>query len=179
MTELLTPRLRLRCMRADDIPEVVRLLNDWGVVRWLARPPFPYTEAAAREFLAMYQQIHASGTVTGFLVADRETDRPLGSIGARVGDDWRGELGYWIGRPHWRQGYAREAATAIVAHLGTLERLRGLRAKTDPDNLGSQRVLLGAGFLEAGRETLSEPSRAGSTEYLVFRHPAWPDEHGA
>ncbi|MEO0387917.1 MAG: GNAT family protein, partial [Pseudomonadota bacterium] len=53
-----------------------------------------------------------------FLHSDRD-DRLLGGItldNIRKGPAQAGTIGYWIGAPHARQGYMREAVEAVVAH---------------------------------------------------------------
>ena len=68
----------------------------------------------------------------------------IGSVGlGRHGDDI--ELGYWIARSHWGQGYATEAARAV---LGLAEALghRRIFAGHFADNPASGRVLAKAGF---------------------------------
>jgi [ribosomal protein S5]-alanine N-acetyltransferase len=45
-------------------------------------------------------------------LADRKL---VGAIGLGLEPDHaRAQLGYWIGRPYWRQGYATEAAREVV-----------------------------------------------------------------
>lgn len=49
---------------------------------------------------------------------------------------------FWAIDPaHQRQGYAAEAARALLDHLFSQEKLGRLIATTDPDNLASQRVM--------------------------------------
>jgi len=50
---------------------------------------------------------------TTFAIDLRERKQLIGAIGLTI--DWKlskGEIGYWIGRPHWNLGYATEATTA-------------------------------------------------------------------
>ena len=50
--ELSDGRLRLRALRPEDKPAVVRGLNDPECGRFLWQPPYPYTEADFDDFLA-------------------------------------------------------------------------------------------------------------------------------
>lgn len=58
-----------------------------------------------------------------YAVVLKETGRPVGSIGLMVGGasnidipDTEGEIGYWIGVPHWGQGLIPEATREIMRH---------------------------------------------------------------
>lgn len=53
----------------------------------------------------------------------KETDRPVGSIGLRIGGNGHfmlpqteGEIGYWIGVPYWGKGLVPEAVMEIIRH---------------------------------------------------------------
>jgi aminoglycoside 6'-N-acetyltransferase len=56
------------------------------------------------------------------------------------------EIGFTIGPDHQRQGYAREAVAALVAHLFTVRGKHRIVAVTDVDNDKSRRVLEALGF---------------------------------
>ncbi len=58
-----------------------------------------------------------------YAVVLKEAGRPVGSIGLMVGGasnigipDTEGEIGYWIGVPHWGQGLIPEATREIMRH---------------------------------------------------------------
>lgn len=58
-----------------------------------------------------------------YAVILKEAGRPVGSIGLMVGGasnigipDTEGEIGYWIGVPHWGQGLIPEATREIMRH---------------------------------------------------------------
>ena len=112
-----TTRLRIRPLRDDDLADLVRLIDNWAVARWLSSVPHPYTEADGRTWLELVQQDHASGRPRRFAVALKKTDRLIGGVGLHgsTGDE-REEpgLGYWLGQPYWGKGYAREAVAAII-----------------------------------------------------------------
>src|SRR4051794_33316455 len=118
MTVLDTPRLRLRQLKAGDLDALVVHLNDWEVSQWLLNPPFPYTHADGRNYIAIVQADHAAGPGHGFAIADRTDDLVIGTIGTNsVRDDaGTGTIGYWLGRPYWGHGYASEAVRALLGH---------------------------------------------------------------
>ncbi|MEU7870800.1 GNAT family N-acetyltransferase [Dactylosporangium sp. NPDC049140] len=69
----------------------------------------------------------------------------------------RAELGYDLARAHWGQGYAAEAARAVLAFGFTAMRLHRVQAQTIAINHRSVRLLTSLGFTHEG--TLRQYSR--------------------
>jgi 8-oxo-dGTP diphosphatase len=171
--EILTGRLRLRCLLPTDAGDLVAHLNDWEVARWLARPPYPYSAADADEFIAFARACHAKPHSLLFAIADRGTDRLMGVVGIEMEPDGAGELGYWLGRPYWGRGYGQEATIVLIAQAG-LAGLTQLVAFVHPENRRSLGLLQGCGFEPSG--TALRPGRDGDLlmRRLVLR-PRSPD----
>ena len=167
-----TGRLRMRSLRARDLVDLVSLINNWEIARWVSSVPHPYTEADGREWVGRVREDHATGQPRRFAIALKETDRLIGGVGldGSTGDDSEEPaLGYWLGQPHWGNGYAREAVAAIIDYgLRTLG-MPTIRAYTDPDNLASQRVLLHCGLKRVGDIELAKPTRHGARRAPLFR----------
>ena len=108
MCILESDRLILRPPRPADIPAITVWLGDYDVAKMTSRPPHPYSEADAEDFIA------GLGVKDRFVFAiQRKADGVfMGCTGlARDGDF---ELGYWLGKPFWGQGYATEAAQRVT-----------------------------------------------------------------
>jgi RimJ/RimL family protein N-acetyltransferase len=61
--------------------------------------------------------MHILSGVDSFAIALKKTDRLIGGIGldGSTGDgSEEPALGYWLGQPYWGDGYAREAAAAVI-----------------------------------------------------------------
>lgn len=74
----------------------------------------------------------------------RDDDALLGAItldNIRRGPAQMATLGYWIGAPHARQGYMREAILAVVHHAFTALDLSRVEAACLPENKASRGVL--------------------------------------
>jgi 8-oxo-dGTP diphosphatase len=167
-----TERLRLRCLRDDDLETLVDLISNWNVACWVAAVPHPYTGADGCAWIALVRQDHVSGQPRRFAIAMKETDRLIGGCGldGSSGDgSSEPALGYWIGEPYWRNGYAREAVTALVDFGFRTLRLKTIRAYTDPDNVRSQKVLLHCGLKAIGELDLLQPTRNGARRAPLFR----------
>jgi RimJ/RimL family protein N-acetyltransferase len=137
-------RLFLRPAFPEDGEAILAGINDEGVVRNLARAPWPYSIDDARAFAALPQDLR----LPHFLV----TLPGKGVIGSAGMGEHEGqpELGYWIARAHWGQGYATEAARAVMRIAHTLGHRR-LAAGHFVDNPASGRVLRKLGFQPTGR----------------------------
>jgi [ribosomal protein S5]-alanine N-acetyltransferase len=83
-----------------------------------------------------------------FAIALKKIDRLIGGVGLDgTTDDGSEEpvLGYWVGQPCWGNGYAREAAAAVIDYGFRILGLETIRAYTDPGNVASQKVILHCG----------------------------------
>lgn len=148
---LVTERLVMRPPHERDIAQLVELADNRHVAEMLARMPHPYGEAEARSFLAMTKSRRA-GIAYALTLAGTETF--VGCAGLNTTD--RGlELGYWIGEPHWKRGYATEAAHALVDLAFQKTSIQVLHASTRVINPASRRVIHKCGFQYAGQGMLN------------------------
>ncbi|WP_292334598.1 GNAT family protein [Mesorhizobium sp.] len=148
---LVTERLVMRAPHEGDIAQLVELADNRHVAEMLARMPHPYGEAEARSFLAMTKSRRA-GIAYALTLAG--TDTFVGCAGLNATD--RGlELGYWIGEPHWKKGYATEAAHALVDLAFQRTSIQVLHASTRVINPASRRVIHKCGFQYAGQGMLN------------------------
>jgi len=138
-------RLFLRPVWTEDWRVILDGIADEAVVMNLARAPWPYTEADARSFAALPHDPRYPNC----LIVRPHGAEVIGGIGLARHEDGA-ELGYWIARQHWGQGYATESARAML----TLARVIGHRrvvAHHFIDNPASGRVLARLGFKPTGR----------------------------
>src|SRR4029077_20428968 len=167
-----TARLRIRSLGDDDLADLVALIDNWEVARWVSSVPHPYSEADGRVWIALLRQDHAIGRPRRFAVALQETDRLIGGVGldGSTGDgSEEPSLGYWLGQPYWRHGYGREADAAVIDYGFRILGLETIRAYTDPSNAASQKVLLRCGLKNVGEIELVEPTRHGARRAPLFR----------
>jgi RimJ/RimL family protein N-acetyltransferase len=117
---IVTPRLKLRRYVAEDAPRIAGLAGEYEVARMCGRVPHPYPLLAAEGWLMLQAAVAAApGPARELsLAAELPGEGLIGSCGAGLaGPDGAWEIGYWFGRPWWGQGYATEAAGALMAHL--------------------------------------------------------------
>lgn len=171
-------RLLLRPPWPEDWQLVLGGIADEGVVRNLARAPWPYEPQHARDFV----RLPIAPAYPRFLIARADNAQLVGCIGI---DPHEGqvELGYWIARPHWGQGYATEAGRAVLDVARMLGHQR-MVASHFLDNPASGRVLRKLGFVPTGtvrnRHSCGRGGEAPTAEYaLVLDAGAEPDMRAA
>ena len=159
-------RLLLRPPWPEDWRSVYAGIADEGVVRNLARAPWPYVEQNARDWCAQPQAPDAAR----FLVTLAATGEVIGCIGVDPsGENGAAELGYWIARDHWGRGYASEAACAVLEIARSCGHAR-IGASHFVDNPASGKVLRKVGFVPTGRvEPRHSLGRGGEAPCVLYR----------
>lgn len=139
-------RLFLRPGWPEDREDVLARIADERIVANLATAPWPYTAKDARAFLEREQDPRLPTFVV--TLPTGQGAQLIGSVGlSRDGEDV--QLGYWIAREHWGEGYATESARAVTALARSLGHRR-IVAHHFADNPASGRVLRKAGFRPTG-----------------------------
>lgn len=164
-----TYRLRLRAPVMDDAEAMARLADDPRIAAMLARLPHPYTIAQARAFIA------DAGRELVYAVTRRSDGAFLGVCGLRPTARPRtADLGYWLGRPYWDQGFATEAAQAVIDLAFQRPGIDCVSANCRAINLASRRVLEKCGFQHRGTGTFLSlaAGRVASEDFHLDRR-AW------
>jgi RimJ/RimL family protein N-acetyltransferase len=165
-----TARLVLRAPIRGDVPDLVRLADNRRIAAVLSRLPSPYTRADAIGFVE--------------IMAQREDERPyaitlderlIGIVGFSYhGDGELPELGYWLGEPHWGQGYMSEAVAGLLDAAYATRFYPRIKARALKSNLGSLNVLRKAGFEVTGEGPVEAEALAGQTMvHLMAQQPRW------
>lgn len=140
--QLETPRLVLRSFRMTDAADVVRLAGDRDIAATTRLIPHPYELPMAEAWLSSLPAATERGELLNFAITLKTTGELVGAIGLVLNAvDHHGELGYWIGKPYWDNGYATEAAKAIVDHAFGVLHLHRIFAHHFSRNAASGRVM--------------------------------------
>ena len=142
--ELFTDRLTLRPFRSEDWPSLYAYLRDPETVRFELYEPFTEDrskqEAKRREaddaFIAVCE--NATGHLIGNLYFER-----------RDMDCW--ELGYVFNRAYWHNGFATEAAQALLTYAFATLHAHRVFAECNPENTASVRLLQRLNMRQEGR----------------------------
>jgi RimJ/RimL family protein N-acetyltransferase len=144
-----TERLDLRRFHMEDAPAVCELAGDAAVARNTLNIPHPYTLDAADAWIASRPEALERGEAVTFAIT-RQAEL-IGAIGLTLEMDHdRAELGYWVGRPHWSQGFATEAAAVVLDWGFESLGLRRVHAHHFARNPPSGRVLQKLGMRHEG-----------------------------
>ncbi|HTL38319.1 MAG TPA: GNAT family protein [Kofleriaceae bacterium] len=147
-----TERLALRELRMEDAHAIAMRAGDKDVARFLIAVPSPYPVALAARWITARIAWWPQGRGVTLAITKRATPNELlGTVSLRrYARDRRAELGYWLGMDAWGQGYATEAADALVdlgfSRLG----LSRIYAQVLDGNDASCRVLEKLGMLSEG-----------------------------
>lgn len=164
--------LRLRPISVDDAPHLVRLLgDDREAVQCMSRMPWPLDLEGARKWLRS-----VSLGETTFAVLRPSDGAFLGCVGFWLGkgdDSETFELGYWIGREYWNQGYAT-AAVAKVLESARRMGVECLQALVRSENLASIKVLEKSGFIFLGEVQRDQPMRGGMQTLDLYERDIEP-----
>jgi RimJ/RimL family protein N-acetyltransferase len=142
-----TDRLRLRRLSIDDADFVLRLLNEPSFIQNIGDKGVRSIEDARAYILngpiASYEKF-GFGL---FLVETKESGAPAGICGLLKRDVLEDvDIGYALVPEFWSRGYALEAASGVMSYAVRELGLKRVVAITNPENLGSTRLLEKLGF---------------------------------
>ena len=138
-----TARLNLRRLSPNDAARIAMLGSEWDVASMTGRIPFPYSEDAALHWVTDL----AEGEV---VFGIEQGGYIIGICGYSLKGDGSAELGYWLGKPYWGEGFATEAAVALMTHGFTKGGVKRFTCCHFVDNPGSARVVTKLGFRSIG-----------------------------
>ena len=149
MTVAATPRLVLRRIEPTDAGFILALLNEPSFLRFIGDREVRNIDDALGYIAKGPVESYERNGFGLYLVERREDGAPLGMCGLlkrETLDDV--DIGFAFLPAYWGQGYAREAATATLAHARDELGLRRVVAITSVDNDASIGLLerLGFGF---------------------------------
>jgi RimJ/RimL family protein N-acetyltransferase len=147
-----------------DADALQRLAGDPAVADTTLNIPHPYEDGFAERWIGNHRDWFERGRQAVFAVtlkppSARATEPPqsspaklIGTVGLLIDrEDQRAELGYWIGKPYWNQGYCTEAARAAIDFGFEQLGLNRIYAHHFVRNPASGRVLQKLGMSYEGR----------------------------
>lgn len=140
---ILTPRLRLRFARMDDLEAIHAVLSHPEAMRWWST--LPHTDIGqTRAWLEGMIQNAEAGAADFVVEHEGEV---IGKAGC-----WRlPEVGYILHPRGWGRGLGREAMVAVIDHVFATTDVPALTADVDPNNAASIRLLESLGFVRTGQ----------------------------
>jgi ribosomal-protein-alanine N-acetyltransferase len=146
-----TPRLILRPFTLADASITQQLAGAVEIATTTVSIPYPYEDGMAEAWIQTHPDIFKQGKGVYFAIELRENQRLCGAISLRIDiGNINAELGYWIGTPYWGNGYATEAAKAILRYGFEELNLNRIYASHFATNPASGRVLQKVGMRYEG-----------------------------
>jgi ribosomal-protein-alanine N-acetyltransferase len=163
---------------------------EWAALREASRdfltpweptwPPDDLTRASYRRRIRRYAEDQRSDLAYPFFVFRKSDNALLGGLtlaNIRRGCAQAGNLGYWMGAAHSRQGYMTAAVKLVIPFAFETLRLHRVEAACIPGNVASVRLLEKTGFRREGfaREYLCiDGAWQDHLLYARLKHDATP-----
>jgi RimJ/RimL family protein N-acetyltransferase len=171
-------RLWLRWPRVQDAAAIARLAGDKEVADMVGILPHPFPSGEAEKLVFEARKANAIGSQIKLAIADkRRPDVFMGIIGSRIlpttaKGHSRASFGYWLGSPYWGQGFATEAAHALIDAIFSYTDVTELESSIRVINPASRRVAEKCGFQFVGSDMWDAPalkSRVAVDKFLLSR----------
>ena len=119
------------------------LVGDWDIAKWLSDVPFPYTEKHAEKFIK-----RSSPDDLRFSIFYDEI--LVGGVGVSFEEHNQLDLGYWVAKDYWGNGFATEASEGLIDYVKNETESKTITACYVKGNNASGKVLKTLGFIEIG-----------------------------
>lgn len=142
-----TPRLRLRRVFRADGDDLLEATSDPRVTKY--EPWGPYGREETLQMLENILSQLENGLCTEWAVERKSDAKVLGLIHLNKIDFFNrsAEIGYWLQRKCWGQGYATEAVGSLCRYALTKLCMDEVVAVCHPENKASLRVLQKVGMV--------------------------------
>ncbi len=150
----------LTLLRQEDAHFLWEGTGDLQVVR--LEPWGPYTETQTEEMVARALNRQAARQSVEWTIWDKTGPRGLIHLNHLNFFDRTAEIGYWLARTAWGQGYATAAVRAVCC-FAQRAGFRQIEAICHPENAPSHRVLEKNQFFPSGRRK----------DYICLEEKTW------
>ena len=137
MKLLHSERLTFREYKNSARETLIQLLNDKEVSKWTERIPFPYKKKHAEWWIN-----HKPENNHIYAIVIKSNKELIGGMNITA----KGEIGCWIGRKYWNQGFATETINRLKKFGFEELRLEKIWAATHKENKAPMKVLEQNGF---------------------------------
>ncbi|WP_350301377.1 GNAT family N-acetyltransferase [Peribacillus frigoritolerans] len=146
-----TKRLVLRLFQISDAVAVTKLCNNYNIYKNTLYLPYPYTIDDALSWIEHHLNNFNANKSYEFAITDKESGELYGAIALSNNHKFNhGEIAYWIGEKFWGNGYATEAAQAILHFAFEEKQYHKVFARYFNSNPASGRVMQKLGMKKEG-----------------------------
>jgi [ribosomal protein S5]-alanine N-acetyltransferase len=146
-----TNRLNLRRLNSADVDEILALRSNPEIMKFIPRPLIK-TKGEALEFIATMDAAIDTNTLINWAITTKEDDKLIGMIGfyRMKPENYRAEVGYILSPEFHGKGIITEALEKVIQFGFEEMGLNSIEAVIDPENFGSEKVLLKNNFVKEG-----------------------------
>ena len=146
-----TNRLNLRRLTSTDVNEILALRSNPEIMKFIPRPLIT-TQEEALEFISAMDTNVNNNSVINWAITTKENDQLIGMIGyyRMKPENYRAEVGYILSAEYHGQGIMTEALQRVVRFGFEEMGLNSIEAVIDPENYGSEKVVLKNNFVKEG-----------------------------
>jgi [ribosomal protein S5]-alanine N-acetyltransferase len=113
--KLISDRLILRPFGLSDAKRVQELAGDKSIYDTTESIPHPYKDGIAEEWISTHPLQLQNQKHISYAICLKNNELLIGDIGLVLEIiNFRSEVGYWVGKKYWGQGYATEALATIL-----------------------------------------------------------------
>ena len=180
--EIRTERLHIREFIAADFDAILRYQQEPLYLRY-----YPWSSRQTGDVSAFVsQQIRNQSVQPRYsfqmVITLRDTGTLIGNCGVRIAPSAIeiGDLGYELAPEFWGQGYATEAAQAMLSFGFQVLKLRRIWAQCISANIGSWRVMEKIGMRREGHYRQKEWFKGQWWDWLIYAalKEEWQPENG-
>lgn len=151
-----TERCRIRETAESDWDSFHEIYREESVSRYMEKLPEDRERWIARikDYRKYMYGFYGYGVWT---VMDKRSGRTIGRAGLSEREECNlPDLGFVIGTPWQRQGYAYEVCRAVLRYAGDDLGMEEVQAFVQPPNMASAQLCRKLGFVRAGQKTLAD-----------------------
>ena len=146
-----TARLQLRPFALSDAKAVQILAGDIAIADTTLNLPHPYADGMAESWISKHLEAFAKAEGLTLAIVRKSDDALVGAISLMgISKDHQAELGYWIGKQYWNQGYCTEAGRVLLLYAFTELGLQRVHASHFSRNPASGRIMRKLGMQHEG-----------------------------
>ncbi|WP_310829565.1 GNAT family N-acetyltransferase [Paenibacillus pedocola] len=171
-----TERLLLRLFIPSDAAAVTALCNNYNIYKNTLYLPYPYALKDALSWIEHHSANFNAGTSYEFAITDKVSGELYGAIALSSNQNFHnGELAYWIGEKFWGNGYATEAARAVLQFAFDEKKYHKVFARYFGSNPASGSVMRKIGMEQEGvlREHVRKEERYEDLVYYGMINLSW------
>lgn len=165
-----TSRLTLQPLGIKYLESTHEYASDLENTRYMIHLPNE-TREETMQFLNMVEDNWNQTEQTTYEFALILNQQHIGAVSLYIDDQSVGELGWIVNKKYWNQGYATEAAQALLDYANKTLGVRHFIAHCDSENIGSYRIMEKLGMV-CTEKTYGRKNKASNEEReeLMFEY---------